>query len=217
MTKTRVALLENGVRGLGVSLQQVLFRLVALLIIAAVHGYTLALTADRLGDPGPRYDGRRSLNPFVHLDTVGALCLVVFGFGWIKPVALEARLLRFGRFGPVLVALAGLSAVVALAGVAELLRRPLIGSVSGNLPLYGVVLLEAISTLSLAFVLLNIIPLMPLTGVCFLTVLAPTLEPVMLRYRTAFTVVVAAIVASGLADRVFLPVYRPVARFLLGA
>ena len=202
---------------MGVSLQQVLFRLVALLIIAMVHGYALALTADRLGDPGPRYDGRRSLNPFVHLDTVGALCLIMFGFGWIKPIALEARLLRFGRFGPVLVALAGLAAVLALAGVAELLRRPLIGSISGNLPLYGVVLLEAISTLSLAFVLLNILPLMPLTGLCFVTALAPGVELVMLRYRTTFTVVVAAFVVSGLADWVFLPLYRPAARFLLGA
>lgn len=202
---------------MGVSLQQILFRLVALMVIASVHGCALALAADKLGDPGPRYDGRRSLNPFVHLDFIGALGLILFGFGWIKPVAIEVRLLRFGRFGPVVVALAGLAAVVALAGVAELLRRPLIGSISGNLPLYGVVLLEAISTLSLAFVLLNILPMMPLTGVYFLTALVPRLEPVMVRYRMAFTIVVAAFVASGLAAWFFMPFYRPAARFLLGA
>ena len=142
--------------------------------------------------------------------------LILFGFGWIKPVAFEASLLRFGKFGLITVALAGLAAVAALAGVAEFLRRPLIGSISGNLPLYGVVQLEAISTLSLAFVLLNVLPLMPLTGVCFLKALAPRFGSFMVRHRTAFTVVVAAFVASGLATWVFLPLYRPAARFLLG-
>ena len=64
-----------------------------------------------LGDPGPRYDGRLTANPFVHLDLFGSLALLLFGLGWSKPVAIDRKLLRGGRAGllpPVLVAFAGL-------------------------------------------------------------------------------------------------------------
>jgi len=202
---------------LAITLQQVLFRLVALLIVAAVHGYSLAWAADRLGDPGPRYDGRKTLDPFAHLDLLGGLGFVLFGFGWIKPMVLDREELNPGRLGPVLVALAGLASVLLLAGVAELMRRPLILSASGNLPLYGIVLLETLSTLSLSFVLINLVPVPPLTGAHFLRGLVPAVALFFDRYRTGFTVLVAAFVASGLAGWIFLPIYRPVARLMLGA
>lgn len=50
------------------------------------HEYAHALVADRLGDKTPRFQGRLTLNPIVHIDPIGFLALLIFQFGWAKPV-----------------------------------------------------------------------------------------------------------------------------------
>ena len=82
-----------------VTLQQVLFRLAAYAAVAAVHGWALAAAAGLAGDPGPRYDGRRTLDPFAQGDPFGAACAAVFGLSWIRPMALDGTALRSPRAG----------------------------------------------------------------------------------------------------------------------
>lgn len=50
------------------------------------HEYAHALMADRLGDKTPRFQGRLTLNPIAHIDPIGFISLLVFKFGWAKPV-----------------------------------------------------------------------------------------------------------------------------------
>jgi len=57
-----------------------------ILIGFAVHEYAHALIADRLGDKTPRFQGRLTLNPFVHIDPIGFIAILLVGFGWAKPV-----------------------------------------------------------------------------------------------------------------------------------
>jgi len=57
-----------------------------ILIGFAFHEYAHALVADRLGDKTPKFDGRLTLNPFVHIDPIGFLAILLVGFGWAKPV-----------------------------------------------------------------------------------------------------------------------------------
>ena len=198
-------------------LQEALVRLVAYLVVAPVHGFALAFAAGRLGDAGPAHAGRRTLNPLRHVDIVGGLGFVLFGFGWIRPMRLDRKALRFGRLGLVLVVLVGLAATLLSAGLAELIRRPLIVSASAGPWIYAVVFLQTLATLSIAFVLINLIPLPPLTGAHLLAAVLPVSEAALARYRVQAVVLVAAFVASGLAAWIFQPVYRPAARFLLGA
>ena len=54
--------------------------LVALLIAIAVHEFSHALIADKLGDPTPRLQGRVTLNPRAHIDLMGILFLFMFPF-----------------------------------------------------------------------------------------------------------------------------------------
>jgi hypothetical protein len=77
------------------TLQQFVLRLLAMVFVAAIHGFAVAGTACALGDPGPRYDGRLTANPFTHLDLLGTLA-GVFSLGWIRPIAIDPALLRFG-------------------------------------------------------------------------------------------------------------------------
>jgi len=50
------------------------------------HEYAHAFAADRLGDKTPRFQGRLTLNPFVHIDPIGLIMILIFHFGWAKPV-----------------------------------------------------------------------------------------------------------------------------------
>ena len=130
-----------------VTLQQVLFRLAAYAVVAAVHGWALAAAAGLAGDPGPRYDGRRTLDPFAQGDPFGAACAAVFGLGWIRPMALDRTAL--GRLGRVAAVLAALAAVLLLALAATLLRGPVLTAAAGALPLYGVAFLETLALVAL--------------------------------------------------------------------
>ena len=69
--------------------------LVSLVLAITVHEFSHALVATRLGDDTPRNLGRLSLNPLVHLDPLGSLMLLFVGFGWGRPVPVNA--LAFGR------------------------------------------------------------------------------------------------------------------------
>lgn len=61
--------------------------LLALSMHEAAHGYA----AYRLGDPTARNYGRLTLNPIKHLDPLGTLMMLVFGFGWARPVPINTR------------------------------------------------------------------------------------------------------------------------------
>jgi Zn-dependent protease len=77
------------------------------LLAFAYHEFAHAIVADRLGDPTPRSYGRITLNPIVHLDRVGTILLLLFGFGWASTPVSPNRLRGNPRTSMAVVALAG--------------------------------------------------------------------------------------------------------------
>lgn len=65
---------------------QILLIIPGILIGLTFHEYAHAFVADRLGDKTPRFQGRLTLNPFVHIDPIGFIMILIFKFGWAKPV-----------------------------------------------------------------------------------------------------------------------------------
>ncbi|HEY8393275.1 MAG TPA: site-2 protease family protein [Thermaerobacter sp.] len=78
-----------------------------LLMALVLHEYAHARVADRLGDPTPRASGRLSLDPLAHLDPIGTLMLLAFGFGWARPVPVNPFYFRNPVVGMAYVAAAG--------------------------------------------------------------------------------------------------------------
>jgi Zn-dependent protease len=64
----------------------ILLLLPGILIGLTFHEYAHAFVADRLGDKTPRFQGRLTLNPIVHIDPIGFIMILIFRFGWAKPV-----------------------------------------------------------------------------------------------------------------------------------
>lgn len=89
-------------------------KLLTVLIIAfsvflslSIHEMSHGLAAYLIGDKTAKYSGRISLNPLHHLDPVGALCLLLFGFGWAKPVPVNPWNFKYKRAGMAITAFAG--------------------------------------------------------------------------------------------------------------
>ena len=68
-----------------------LYFAVAVLLTLILHEISHGYVAYRCGDPTAKMLGRLSLDPRKHLDPIGTICLVLFGFGWAKPVPVNPR------------------------------------------------------------------------------------------------------------------------------
>ena len=172
--------------GLGFDLVYVL---IALLVALTIHEASHALVAYWLGDSTPKKMGRLSLNPFAHLEPLGALMILLIGFGWGKPVQIDAEKLKPGpKMGMALVAAAGPISNLLLAVLLVLplrlkwfqlvanIRIPLDGLPIGASALYVGIgpLLQTIVSLSLALAIFNLIPLNPLDGSRLWEIILPT-------------------------------------------
>lgn len=80
-------------------------RMLAISAHEAAHGWV----ADRCGDPTARLSGRVTLNPIRHLDPLGILMMVLFGFGWARPVPVNPLNFRHYRRDDLKVSLAGIT------------------------------------------------------------------------------------------------------------
>lgn len=144
------------------SLDVLLAAVIALLVGLTFHEFSHALVADELGDGRPRAMGRLTLNPIPHIDPIGAVMLLIAGFGWAKPVMVNPYALRNGVRSMWLVAAAGPVAnfVVAI-GFAVIYRvLDLVGVEGGFL----VSLVRNVVLLNVLLALFNFIPIPPLDG-----------------------------------------------------
>lgn len=151
-----------------------LLKLPALLLAVTIHELAHGLVADRLGDPTARLNGRLTLNPLPHIDPLGAVAFVLVGFGWAKPVPVNAYNLRRPRRDMALVAGAGPLSNFAVALVAVIFLRlilPVAALPYVVEPLKYV--LNFIFLFNVGLGVFNLIPLPPLDGGHFLPYFLP--------------------------------------------
>jgi Zn-dependent protease len=139
-----------------------LFIILAVMLLYSIiahevaHGWVAHLFGD---DTAMRY-GRLTLNPVSHIDPIGALMLLLVGFGWARPVPVDYYNLKNTRLGLFSVALAGCAANILIAIVALILLQ--LGNISSNPALSAILpILIRINIILGAF---NLIPIPPLDG-----------------------------------------------------
>ena len=154
------------------SLQEWLSRAVAIVLILSLKGLVQAWVADRLGDEGPKQDGRLTLNPAQHISFLGFVSFLGFSLGWTKPVGLDPVRLKVRGF--VGVAVAGILTCGAVAFIAALIRPLVVNAFSsGDVGFVLTASLNTLIDLSLWCAVLGLIPLFPLDGFTILSGFIP--------------------------------------------
>jgi Zn-dependent protease len=131
-----------------------------LLYSVIIHEVAHGWVAEKMGDPTARMLGRITLNPMKHLDPIGSLMVLIFGFGWAKPVPVNFSNLRDYRKGMILVSSAGIIANIIVAFFALLIIQMNIFSPWGSMP----VILAVLAQINIILAALNLIPIPPLDG-----------------------------------------------------
>lgn len=153
--------------------ENLIFLLPSLLLAITVHEFAHAWVSHRLGDPTPRYNERITLNPLAHIDPLGMITLLLFGFGWGKAVEIDPSYYRNQRQGVMLVSVAGpvsniLMAFFLMLGFVLLLTL--------NPLLQGSFVMELLSTafsINIVLAVFNMLPVPPLDGSKVLASLLP--------------------------------------------
>ena len=174
----------------------------AVLFALTVHECAHGWVSYRLGDPTARNFGRLTLNPVKHIDVMGLICMIFLGFGWAKPVPVNARYYKKPRRDMALVAAAGpvSNLIMSILGLLILYLTYLIYSVTAAEPVsfsllwwsawnsvppetaaVGIkllyiwfVFLTQFSTLNVSLAVFNLLPVPPLDGSRIVYIFLPT-------------------------------------------
>ncbi len=198
-------------------LQSLILKIPALLLAVTIHECAHGFVADRLGDPTARLSGRLTLNPLPHIDPIGALALVLAGFGWAKPVPVNAGNFKHPTRDMAWVALAGPLSNFLAAFVALVLLSLARSSVSAPFiaePVGGVLIW--VYQFNLALAVFNLIPLPPLDGGHFLPHLFPRASWSALHQLEQYgSLILILLVMTGAIDIVIGPIVRMVSKFYI--
>jgi Zn-dependent protease len=115
--------------------------------------------------------GRLTFNPLAHLDPIGALMLIVAGFGWAKPVGINPNNFRNRREGILKVSFAGPAANLFLCFLAALIVALMTKFGVMTKGVYSFLLWTQLYNVWFAF--FNLIPIPPLDGSKILGELLP--------------------------------------------
>lgn len=89
------------------NLLDLLMRMGALTFAFTVHELCHGLMALALGDRTAKNDGRLTLNPLRHIDPLGMVFILIFSFGWAKPVMIDPGNFKYPKYDMALTAVAG--------------------------------------------------------------------------------------------------------------
>ena len=209
--------------------------IISLSVHEAAHGYM----AYKMGDPTAYNLGRVTLNPIRHLDPMGSLCMLVFGYGWAKPVPINARNFRNPKYGMAYTAIAGPISNILLGVIGTVLYtlvnfllyyfyRDIVGNeFLTNLLRATLTLLFYFGYMNFVLAIFNLIPIPPFDGSRFFSLFLPakTYFALMKYERYIMVGILVFMIACSrlfnfspfgwVAEKLFDLVYEPITKLLL--
>ncbi|MCD7749301.1 MAG: site-2 protease family protein [Oscillospiraceae bacterium] len=181
-------------------LTDILLSVIPALVCITLHELSHGFVAYKLGDNTAKNAGRLTLNPIRHIDVWGLVCMVLFKFGWAKPVPVNMRNFENPKRGMALTALAGPVCNFIIAIVFLFLYGllwPLY--LRGNAVMTAIVqMVLTTAYLSLALAIFNLLPIPPLDGSKVLySFLNDSAYEKLMRYEKYGMIIMVVLVATG--------------------
>ena len=170
---------------------------VAIIFHELAHGYT----AYKLGDPTAKQAGRLTLNPIAHIDPIGFLSMLIFRFGWAKPVPINSRYFKNRKIDTILVSIAGPISNFIIAIIAGLIVTS--GVIKNNVILEMIIITLWYNIMLGVF---NLLPFPPLDGSKILASLLPTkYEYLFYKYEKPLHLILIFLIISNTIDKMLSP------------
>lgn len=168
-----------------------------------IHEFAHAWVATKLGDQTPRLQGRLTVNPMAHISPIGALMILLVGFGYAKPVGVNPRNFKDPKKGMALVAVAGPISNLIMGFIAEFFAVFCLRLSAGST---NTVLLSAVylfftfaATVNVQLAVFNLLPIPPLDGSRILQLLIPSKYYFkVMQYERYIVLIVFALLFTGI-------------------
>ena len=200
--------------------------LMIIFLINPIHECAHGFMAYKLGDRTAKNSGRHTLNPMAHLDYMGAITMLIIGFGWAKPVPVNPRNFKKPRLGMLLTALAGPVSNLLAAILGGLIMNTIYtimikngsfiyynNSIYLNLGYelgamkYVFLFIEFFILINISLAIFNLIPIPPLDGSKILfSFLPPSVTFKAQRYEMYISVILLVLVVTGGLSNLLYPV-----------
>jgi len=200
---------------------EILYFIPALLISLSIHEFGHSWVAYKLGDKSQKALGRLTLSPFAHIDPMGFIFILLFRFGWGKPVMIDDRYFKNRAKGNMLVSLAGpafnillailLTVVLKLLWVFGITPETITSSV-GEILYY---MLNIAIQFNIVFAVFNLLPLPPFDGSKVLYYFLPYKGKQFMNSIETYSIwILIFLLWTGLYSYIILPAYMGVAFIL---
>ncbi|WP_300408193.1 site-2 protease family protein [Lagierella sp.] len=185
----------------------------ALIISLVLHENAHGVAALYMGDSTAKDRGRLSLNPLKHLSLLGTLSLLIFHFGWAKPVPINPYNFKNRKLGDFLVSIAGILTNFVLAFIfLFLLEIPL---KNANLNPYLYLFIKSMVQYNVFLGVFNLIPLPPLDGSKLVMSFLPVdISERLYSFERYTNMILIALIITGVISRVVVFIANGVLSFM---
>ncbi|WP_411410874.1 site-2 protease family protein [Niallia sp. BSM11] len=189
--------------------------IISIIIAFTVHEFAHAYVAYKFGDPTAQKQGRLTFNPIAHIDPIGAIFILIAGFGWARPVPVNRHYFKRPKLAGVLVSFAGpfsnlILAFIGYAGVSILYR---LGVPAGTaFDLYP--FLSIFVSINLMLFAFNLLPLPPLDGYRIIEDLVNSrVRSILSKYEVYGSILFIVLLVTGLSDQTISPWINSISGF----
>lgn len=187
------------------------YSLPGLLVAIVFHELAHGLTAYALGDDTAKREGRLTLNPLKHIDPIGFLAMLIFKFGWAKPVPINPLNFKKRKRDTLLVSLAGPISNFFLAILVVIILK---SNIVRNYLLTQMLVITLWYNIMLG--IFNLLPFPPLDGSKIVASLLPDrIEYFFYRYERYFYIILILMIYRNMIDRILSPMIYLVLNILL--